>query len=468
MKRSYLLIILFSLFATIFSSIYGVKEEIGVIEITSLVLFLVTLIIGMTKKKLFIVFLIFNVLAVPSALNNFVPSIPLGYYYEKGNASFPLITFLDFYILIGALRFNQLFTHNKITNKIHPIVIMILVQILILLLHQSSLEEKLVIISGLWQIRLLVPLWFIGSNLKSADMQFIKQGLLLSLIFLIIESFAFTHLRLGGILNHKLTSGSLGTNTYGNFISATFMFFFYQNKSFFKLMILTLSLFLIIMTGTLMSLLVIVITPLLYNFIISKGKFYPIVLFCASITLILIYLNELIGVDVETVIRIFTDKNFNIYGIGIVNPDNSSVLSRLLLYSVSFRMIFNNPFLGIGQNMWNLEKYNYGFTNFFYIDSHNGYLTFLSTYGLILGFMLIYTLRGFLINRNISLLKKEKSIIGFLLALSIADLSNSSTYKIQIFSIVVLFTAYAQTLIDNSKNNIYDKFLISKKEQGSS
>ena len=99
-------------------------------------------------------------------------------------------------------------------------------------------------------------------------------------------------------------------------------------------------------------------------------------------------------------------------------------------------MIYNNPFFGIGPRLWNIKKYDYGFDTPILIDSHNGYLNILSEYGIIVGLLILYLLFYPLLHFNKNF--KYSPLIAFIYLFSITELSNSGTYKYQIFSLLVM------------------------------
>jgi hypothetical protein len=98
-------------------------------------------------------------------------------------------------------------------------------------------------------------------------------------------------------------------------------------------------------------------------------------------------------------------------------------------------MIYKNPFFGIGPRLWNIKKYDYGFETPVLIDSHNGYLNILSEYGIIAGILLLYLLFYPFINFNKYF--NYSPLISFTYLFMITELSNSGTYKYQIFSLLV-------------------------------
>lgn len=145
--------------------------------------------------------------------------------------------------------------------------------------------------------------------------------------------------------------------------------------------------------------------------------------------------------------------------------ETSSLITRLKLYNTSMQMFRAHPVCGIGVGRWNIQKNAYGFDEHLLIDSHNGYLSLLSQYGL-LGLPLLYFIYLYPIVKIFRNSKANKAY-GLLFFLSIinlyvafSDLSNSGIFKHQIFcllafnSICLLQTKNMLMSItpDNSKN----------------
>ena len=94
-------------------------------------------------------------------------------------------------------------------------------------------------------------------------------------------------------------------------------------------------------------------------------------------------------------------------------------------------MISDNIFFGVGPRLWNYKKYQYDFDEYVLIDSHNGYLSFISEYGLIVGSLFIILFLYPLMKINYSF--KFWPLIAFTYLFVFSEFSNSGTYKNQIF-----------------------------------
>ena len=114
-----------------------------------------------------------------------------------------------------------------------------------------------------------------------------------------------------------------------------------------------------------------------------------------------------------------------------VNSSNTSIITRLKLIRTSKEMISDNIFFGVGPRLWNYKKYQYDFDEYVLIDSHNGYLSFISEYGLIVGSLFIILFLYPLMKINYSF--KFWPLIAFTYLFVFSEFSNSGTYKNQIF-----------------------------------
>ncbi len=117
--------------------------------------------------------------------------------------------------------------------------------------------------------------------------------------------------------------------------------------------------------------------------------------------------------------------------------ETNSLITRLELYSASLKMLEENPLAGVGVGRWNSLKQKFGFKAFLLIDSHNGYLSVLSQYGL-LGIPLIlfiYFFPSSVLYKSLKLQAPSNFLIylGVInLYIAFADLSNSGI-KLQEF-----------------------------------
>lgn len=142
----------------------------------------------------------------------------------------------------------------------------------------------------------------------------------------------------------------------------------------------------------------------------------------------------------------FLPKNetISLFGYTIkLNKSTSSLFTRYYLGEVSINMFLKHPFLGIGPGMFNFEKSNFDFPYEVLIDSHNDYLSYLSSYG-VFGILFIFIILlvpsiYFILHFN----KNPYVILGlFNGVLFFAAFSNSNTFKAPVFAFA-LFCAFS-------------------------
>ena len=93
-------------------------ETYNFIDFLSLFIYIFTLTISLLNYKYFIFFLFFNMIAMPTAINNFIPGVSLGLDYELGAATIPLFTFFDLFCILGIIRYKLIANFNKTYIKV--------------------------------------------------------------------------------------------------------------------------------------------------------------------------------------------------------------------------------------------------------------------------------------------------------------------------------------------------------------
>lgn len=437
--RFYFLFCVFSIGISLSLISYSEIESIGFIDIISLVIFFISLFFSLINYKYFIFFLVFNIIAMPSAVNNFIPGVNLGYEFELGAATMPLFTFFDLFCFLGILRYKLVARFNN--NYL--IIFLIIGCILVFTVngfYVNDTQELLLLISGFWQLRYILHLFIITQNISKVSFNLIYNSIIASTFFLIMESIIFTNL--SGLSN--LTSGSLGVNSFGNFLSAVVLFAIFSRKkidrkklkiNMFYIIFIFICVYLTDTRSAILSGLLIGLFFWLKTKTFSKAIIVATVLLFSYNSLPLKYkiFSLLTYSEAQEIIEYGYD--FESKGVS-VTPENSPIISRFNLFRTSSNMINNNFLFGIGPKLWNKKKYDYGYNQFVLIDSHNGYLSFLSEYGVFVGLIFIWLFIYPLINSNIEF--KLYPLIAFNYVFLLTEFSNSGTYKFQIFSILFL------------------------------
>jgi O-antigen ligase len=394
---------------------------------------------------------------LPTAVNNFLPSVWLGDPGELGASEVPLISFLDILALIGILKYGL--SYNEIRL---PKFSLIITAIILLFIVNNSInrtpEYFTTSVYGLWQIRYLFYSIVIVSGYSSRTIRHIMPiALLVGISALVIEALIFT------VVNGSsyLTSGSLGTNSFGNLVGALALYFIlhgYLKKSgTYSRLLYAFAITLLYCsyeTGTRMSIIAFAMSLITLYLIRARKR----AILVSIITLPLIYTAAPEEYRFLHLLNIDDIVNALKYGFdfdgtsAILNDDNSSILARLNLWRTSGEMIIRNPFNGIGAGTWNLLKTDYGFRQHVLIDSHNGYLSFLAEYGLIVGGYLIWFIYRELLSIRMHIRGREAGI-GILLYYAISEFSNSGTLRPQVFALILLVVS----LLNKNKIESYDR-----------
>lgn len=450
MKRQ---ILLFVIFLLLFGTLIGISfsydlivyENIGLLEFFAVVIFIIVLAISLLKFENYLTALIFIIFGFPANVNNLFPGIPLGLEDEIGSSSFPILTHIELFLIFGILRYYnlKLNCNNFYSAPLTLIVLLTLSYAANIFKSNDELEFGLMV-AGSYQIRILILFLFILSfDFKSLDLQkVIVDGLKLSLVFLFIESSLYTFLN----GRTSLTSGSLGVNTFGNILAAIGLYFLVMRlntgkKYRINYFWITLPILMSIGTGTRMSIIAFLFGFLIYNFPIFKLRLINILVLLSSVFIYYFLAPDKFNIfqliNAELITYVFNDYSESGLS-GFRTDDNSSLITRLLLFRTSINMIFDNFFLGIGAGKWNYLKNEYGFLIPVLIDSHNGYLSAFSQYGLIAGSLFI----SFIMIKPVFLFSNFSKVDNLYLlgsipsVMLIAEFSNSGLFKIQVFSLL--------------------------------
>ena len=281
---------------------------------------------------------------------------------------------------------------------------------------------------------------------------YLLYGIIFSLIFIVAESFLSTHI----LQYSRLTSGSLGNNSYANILAAFYGFYvikFRKNKlSIAFHLISVIFLFLIFKTQTRSAFFLYVLVNylnLIHSFFsvpVIKRKYIIILSFLFS-SIFFTIINESsrynffdskeIKIDIN---KSRLNQKFNLDQ----TKFNESLIMRLNHFQTSLNMIKSNPITGIGAGMWNYKKTQFGSEDKRFLDSHNDFLSAVSQYGLLTGFVLcilIYFLPIILKiqSRNLNLKNTSlKDLYVFSVFSFFVGITNSGIFKYSIFSFMSL------------------------------
>lgn len=451
-------------------------DHINAIAIGSLVFFVILCVLGWASTKLYITFLVFQIIAFPSIVDNFIPGVYYGNTNELGTSIFPFFTHIDVYLFLGivkgVLKKNRIiFCSNNLL--IISVIVLFLSSIINLFYSKDSLDFLLVIV-GFFHLRYLIWAFLLFSFFDFSSYQKpLINGLILSVMFLFAEAMINTHIN--GF--ERLTSGTLGNNSFGNIIACITVYFIFMLKTsiskqynFFLYLCIAIGIITVLLTGTRMALLAGIILFFIVYFYYNKKSFLRMFYFMFIMAGI-VFMLVLTGVYKKVVPKRFdigylTEKiHFNIpqNGKNIIEIESfgetRSFLTRLKLYNASLNMISKNPVFGIGSMRWNYYKNEYGFEEKILLDSHNGYLAIVSQFGLFSLFFIyfIYFYPFKLLKSKI--LKKNIHPYMFMaiisLGMAVSDFSNAGIYKHQIFALLclnIVFLVYSENYVKKNEN----------------
>ena len=419
--------------------------NIGAKELLSLFLYLIILFYVLKNKSKISLFIPFVTIAFPTPLCHLLP----GVYEQQGENGiiYPFFNHIEFFFL-----FILLVQKKRINFEIPPIVSFLCYGILISFIFNvfscRDYQEIGILTTGLYTVRGLILLGLVVNNI-SVDRKTFLKGVCYSILFLFIES----------ILNTKLahlptlTSGSLGGNTFGNVcgqLTSILLFVVFFSKKlmcnkFLMYISVIVGLLIVVASDTRMALLSII---LIFSFVIYPLLAYrkKIVLFLTLFIALYLSWNTISNLleesgkyDLVAIVDLVKER-----GNVVRTSTTSSLLTRLELWSTSGNMIEQNYLTGIGFNMFDNLKDEFGFEVDVVIDPHNGYLYLLSALGLIWGAAFIYFLyiRPWIVYHNCDS-SEIKSFCIFNMGMSICEFTNAGVFKYQIFSVLVFFALYS-------------------------
>lgn len=448
-------------------------DNVGLMTYGSLAAYLLTCAIGLMSTKWYFLLLPFQILAFPSLVDNIIPGVYLGSVDELDASISPLFTHIDLFLILGILK--GVLASNR-TRVVGNTYLMLSVGILMLssivnLFYSKDVQDFYLIVVGLMHVRYLVEAYILFSLFDPQSFfKQIVQGLVLSVFFLFVEALVFTRV----FSLDRLTSGTLGNNSFANVLSCLTVFFIFIRKSFApglnRLMIgvaIGIGLVTVVLTQTRMAVLAGIILFFLGVYFFSRKSFRA--LFFSTLALgLFATVFVLSGLFKESAGTRFdlsalaSNVEFNApwSGRDIVEMDLSiethSLLTRLNLFKASMEMIAENPVFGIGSNRWNLYKGEYGFNEDILLDAHNGYLAIVSQFGLpallFVYFVYFWPLR--IVREGATSDNAAFKLALIPVGMAICDLSNAGIYKHQIFALLGLVLA---VLVYLTKNNISNK-----------
>jgi O-antigen ligase len=440
---------------------YVAFPEIGAISWASLALFILVSLLGLYSERLYFTFLVFVILAFPAPVNDFFPGTHLGNPLENGTAIFPFFTHIDIYLLLGVLRATIL---NRAIRFRPNFLFMFVIggmalSIGINMFDSRGYHEQLLLLQGTFQLRYLIFIFLLLSTASIFEFRNnILIGFAISIMFLLIEATLNTRMTHA----EKLESGSLGNNVYASAVASILVFLILARRkyihgivySFLLTTAIVCSVVTIIGTGARMPIIAffLVYTIISYYDNIKKRSFGRKVGWAFSLVLLVVFIFVAANYlpkryNPETLTKKIRVNEFSLDLNEFIKIERSwetnSLITRLELYTTSLKMFGANPVAGIGTGRWNIQKNEYGFREFLLLDSHNGYLSVISQYGILglplIYFIYLYPVKHLYRSRNAP---SNRNFLFYLAVINfyfcISDLSNSGIYKHQVFALLAL------------------------------
>jgi len=422
-------------------------EKLGLINFASVVLFVVFCLFSLSSTKLYFFFLPFIFIAFPAAVNDFFPSILLGHPDEIGASAFPLITHIDFFLLLGIVKAgiaNRLYIRSNLL--LVTVSFLFLMSFAVNILETSELQGALLLAAGLFPLRYLLLIVVLLSNydIKPYERQIIFS-LVAAVFFLFVESLVNTAVS----KNEALVSGTLGANTFANVIVSILMFFLFVKRKNFPinnllfLALVACSILIILMTGTRIAIVAGIITFFLLQAYLFNWYKTVLVLIWVGIMAIGVY--NFIEVPERYSFTYLSSKiHLNVEATEPANvvfveasEETNSFRTRLRLYGTALYMLIKNPVWGTGYGTFNYLKGEYGFKDLVLIDAHNGYLNTLAQLGFssvfLLYFVYFYPILNF---REFQAQTFLSSLAIINLTMAVCDISNAGIYKPPVFALL--------------------------------
>ncbi len=456
------IILISTVFFTNYNPEYVTTLDIGTLNIFSSVIFIAVCVLGFFSDRNYIFFLPIQLLVMPAPVDDFFPSVLLSSAHDVKQIYFPLITHIDIYLALGILRKFTLFKPkiHKRRFLIHIVLLIMFIVLLTNLLFSADYWDFYLLLAHTYHFRYLVlflimSYYYTFSNYENP----IVYGILLAIIFVFCESLINTYFT-GG---YRLTSGTLGNNSYANIMAAIIFYFIYlgkynqlPRKIIFSVILLLL--LIVLATQTRMALISSFCIILLYYIYSLKKNF--LFRFIKLIAMISIFVFAyMYGINNNYFPKRYSvNQLFSINESGLVlkhNKESSSMNTRVMLFKTSLNMIEDNPIFGIGVGRFNRYKKDYGFMYNVLIDSHNDLLSLTSQYGIIVGFLFLFCITllpffyyFFYLRNKIN----NKLVFLFIVNFSMffSGFTNSGLMKHQIFA----FLAFNLVVLDSIVNLI--------------
>ncbi|WP_095601156.1 O-antigen ligase [Pseudomonas sp. PIC25] len=405
----------------------------SVIFFSSLLWFVFLLVVGAISERLFWQFAPFAIFFTPNAVNDFWPSSPMA----AGEASpyFSYFTHIDIYLLMGVLAYCD-FQQRRPKREVFMFFTFLLI-FLVVFLGAIWRGEFWHVLQGSYQLRYLIYLLllFIYADPFKYEGDF-SLSLKAVLILIFFEATVFSLVK----SEQRLTSGNYGVNSLGHLMAAGTAFLVLQAGglskkigNYFLALVLILA---VLATATRFSL-VALFSAFSMIYILKRGKLSSFFFGLSILIGMFVFFISFVPAGESMWEGILTiGQNVDDPSAISVTPESSSMITRLRLWWATLEMIGDHPWLGIGPGVWAFLKVNYGVEFESILDPHQDLLSYLVSYGVVLGgvfFISVFILPIFKVGKLRGLYSGSLwGWVGIILVLLFAGATNAVTWKHQI------------------------------------
>lgn len=417
----------------------------GGILLISACIFLGVTVYGLSSQKRYWSVLPIIALSVPNAVNDIFPSVPMGVSTAYEMPDFSYITHIDIFLVLGLIKFGK----RPATDKLSFYLIIVSCILLSSYLISSAISpHPEVALMGGYQLRYFIFLVLLFTFCRPTDyLKNFHQGIIVGVILLIIESIIFTTLI---AKSDRLTSGNFGVNTFGHILSAVAVYIIFSKEDKIKKLLLLIGILsACIASGTRFSLISLV-ASIIGTYFFTSGKITKkiLILVVGPLISLTILLMTPQGQSIAMGLTSALGSSVSLQNVSRTD-DSSSIITRLILWSGTLRMIADYPIFGIGPAVWSYLKPIYEIPFEGVLDPHNDFLNIIAAYGIPAALLFIYTIHIKPFYMSAKKLAKQnipeiKCFFAFNFSLLVSGISNAALWKHQV---ILLFVFSGLTLM---------------------
>lgn len=426
------------------------------ISLLSLAYFTVLMITGFGSIRRFCFLTPLAIMTVPNAINSYFPSIFLGPLTDSTNATFPFITHIDLFLILGIVNLYVTKNYPKQgKSQFDWLVLLLVVFFLAGVFYKFFLTGDVTrYLNNAFHIRYLALVYILHTYFANArNRESFLRGVLFAAPILLLECIVTT-ITGGHNIFGSFSSGNFANNVLGHFlVFITLLLYFARNKEYRSSMMTDLVIALVflgmLLTGVrgayLSFVLCFVASYMFRTFSFKNAIAVCATLFIGLAVLISSYIDLAYWGDFFYSVTYIYQNGFDANAIKI-DPTVTSIFTRVALWIGTAQMYLDNFVFGVGFAQWNILKSAYGIPFNMLLDPHNDYLFYLVSYGSVIGFGFLWMIY---LSPIIHILKtaRDKVVLNpyyhALLGFCFSGLTNANTSKHQVFAFIIIITFFA-------------------------